>query len=343
MVMACVWPARESRSERRASHSIRAGSFSEATGGRSEAFGSGGLPARGLALRAALDRAGSRRAGRKVLVEGARGPQLGQGLERFHRVVRLVELGGDAHELADVLYAAVRLHGVLRLEGADEAGAVHDRVNHVGELACEVAARLDDARELRERRAHLRAQKARLGDCQLAGREERDALVGGELANLVDGGGAHAAPRRVDHAKRRHVVVRVHDELEVGHDVADLGAVEEARAAHDLVRHARAQEHVLEDARLGVGSVEDGHVVVARAAVVELLDLRADPAALVALVGGLEHADLLAVPRVGEQALGLAAGVVGHHGVGRRQDVARGAVVLLEAHHVGVRIVLLEV
>ena len=78
-------------------------------------------------------------------------------------------------------------------------------------------------------------------------------------------------------------------------------------------------------------------------AVVELLDLRADPAALVALVRGLEHLDLLAVAGVREQALGLAARVVGHHGVGRREDVTRGAVVLLEADDVGVRIVLLEV
>ena len=75
----------------------------------------------------------------------------------------------------------------------------------------------------------------------------------------------------------------------------------------------------------------------------ELLNLRADPAPLVTLVGRLEHLDLLAVPGVGEQTLGLAAGVVGHHGVGGGQDVARGAVVLLEAHHAGVRVVLLEV
>ena len=53
--------------------------------------------------------------------------------------------------------------------------------------------------------------------------------------------------------------------------------------------------------------------------------------------------DLLAVPGVGEQALGLAAGVVGHHRVGRGKDVARGAVVLLQAHHVGVRVVLLKI
>ena len=74
----------------------------------------------------------------------------------------------------------------------------------------------------------------------------------------------------------------------------------------------------------------------------QLLDLRANPAALVALVRGLVHADLLAVASVGEEALGLAVRVVGHHGVCRVEDVAGGAVVLLELDHVGVGVVLLE-
>ena len=165
----------------------------------------------------------------------------------------------------------------------------------------------------------------------------------GVALDLAHARGADAAPRRVDHALGRDVVRRVDHELEVGHDVADLGAVEEARAAHDLVRHARTQEHVLEDAALGVGAVEERHVVVADARAVQLLDLRADPAALVALVGGLVGLHELAVAPGGVEALRLAARVVRHHGVRGVQDVARGAVVLLELDHLGVRVVLLEV
>ena len=75
----------------------------------------------------------------------------------------------------------------------------------------------------------------------------------------------------------------------------------------------------------------------------QLLYLRTNPAALVALVRRLEHADLLAVTRGGEQMLLLAARVVRHHGVGRRQDMARRAVVLLKTHHLGLGIVLLKV
>ena len=231
---------------------------------------------------------------------------------------------------------------MLGFQGTDEAGAVDDGLHYVRELARHVAAGLDGARELGEGVAHLGREQALLGDARLARGKERDAVLGSVRANLADGRGANAAARRVDHAQRGHVVIRVHDDLEVGHHVADLLAVEEARAAHDLVGHAGAQEHVFEDARLRVGAVEDGNVVVAGALVVQLLDLRANPAALVALVRGLVHADLLAVARVGEEALGLAVRVVGHHGVGRVQDVAGGAVVLLELDHVGVGVVLLE-
>ncbi len=257
--------------------------------------------------------------------------------------MRLVELCGDAHELSDVLDAAVRLVGVLGLEGADEARLVHDGVHNLRELAGHVTAGLDHAAEVGEGLSHLRREKPRLADALLTGGKEADALVGGELLELGHRGRADAAARRVDHALDRHVVVGVADGLEIGRHVADLGAVEEPRAADDLVRDAGAQQEVLEHAGLRVHAVEDGHVVVARAAVVELLDLRADPAALVALVGGLEELDLLAVARIREEALLLAAGVVGHHGVRGVEDMAGGAVVLLQAHGTGVGVVLLEV
>ncbi len=75
----------------------------------------------------------------------------------------------------------------------------------------------------------------------------------------------------------------------------------------------------------------------------ELLDLGADPATLVALVRCLKELDLLAVALGREQALCFATRVVGHHGVGGGQDVAGRAVVLFQPHHASVGVVLLEV
>ena len=159
----------------------------------------------------------------------------------------------------------------------------------------------------------------------------------------MDRGGADAATRRVDDALDAHLVCRVHDHLEVGHDVADLGTVEESRAAHNLVGHARAQEHIFENTRLGVGAIEHSDVVVARALGVQLFDLAGNPAALVALIACLEGLDLLAVALGRKQALVLALRVVTHHGVGGAQDMTRGAVVLLQLDGLAVFKVLLKV
>ena len=159
----------------------------------------------------------------------------------------------------------------------------------------------------------------------------------------MDRGGADAAARRIDDALDAHLVGRVHDHLEVSHDVADLGAVEESRAAHDLVRHARAQEHIFEDTRLGVGAVEHGDVVVARALGVQLFDLAGNPATLVTLVTRLEGLNLLAIALGRKQALVLALRVMAYHGVGGAQDMTRGAVVLLQLDGLAVFKVLLKV
>ena len=286
---------------------------------------------------------GSQDLGRRSATHHACLAQLAQALERLgHIVVGLVELLRHAKEFLDVLDAGVGLYGVLGLERADETSLLHDHLHHVGEVAGIVATGLHGAAELGKAVARLGGQKPRLGDAGLCRREERGAIGRRVGAYLGHRGGTDAAARRVDHALGAHIVIGVDHQLEVGHHVADLGTVKEARAAHDLVGHARAQEHVFERARLRVGAVEHGHVVVAGARVVQLLDLGTDPASLVALVGGLKDLDALAVTRAGVEALGLAAGVVGHHRIGRLEDVPGRAVVLLELDHGGGGVVLAE-
>ena len=75
----------------------------------------------------------------------------------------------------------------------------------------------------------------------------------------------------------------------------------------------------------------------------QLLDLRRDPSPLVALVCRQEHGDLVAVGGVGEQVLGLARAIVRDDGVGRVEDIARRAVVLLELDRLRLGPVALEV
>ena len=257
--------------------------------------------------------------------------------------MRLLKFGGNAQEFLDVLGAALGLHGALGAESLQQARLIDDHLDDVLEFAVHAATLAHQRDKARQAIAHLGAKHARLGRCDLASLEEQATVVARQLLNLLDRGGADAAARRVDDALDAHLVCRVHDHLEVGHDVADLGTVEESRAAHNLVGHARAQEHIFEDTRLGVGAVEHGDIVVTRALGVQLFDLAGNPAALVALVACLEGLDLLAVALGRKQALVLALRVVTHHGVGGAQDMARGAVVLLQLNGLAVFKVLLKV
>lgn len=167
--------------------------------------------------------------------------------------------------------------------------------------------------------------------------------MGGEGRYFVDGGGADASAGDVDDAAGGDVVGRIEDELQIRHHVADLGAVEKARAAHDFVGDSGAQEHVLQHAALHVRAVENGHVIVGNALAIQPLRLRGDPAALVALIACLVGVDELARAGGREQFLLATAGIVHHDGVCCVQNVAGRAVVLLQLNDGGFRVVLLEI
>ena len=257
--------------------------------------------------------------------------------------MRLFKFGSNAQEFLNVLGAALGLHGALGAEGLQKARFIDDHLDNVLELAVHAATFAHQRHKARQAIADLGAKHAGLGARDLAGLEERATVVARQLLNLLDRSGADTAARRIDDALDAHLVGRVHDHLEICHNVADLGTVEESRAAHDLVGHARAQEHIFENARLGVGAVEHGDVVVTRALGVQLLDLASNPAALVALIARLEGLDLLTIALGRKQALVLALRVVTHHGVGGAQDMARRAIVLLQLDGLAVFKVLLKV
>ncbi len=171
----------------------------------------------------------------------------------------------------------------------------------------------------------------------------RDVPLVDERADPVDRRRADAARRDVDDPLQREPVVGVGDGAQVADEVLDLGAVEEARAAHDDVRDVARAQRVLEHARLGVGPVEDGEVARRQLVAQRLLDARGDEVGLVALGLALEQHDALALARLGVEALGPPLGVLLDDGVGGAQDVAGRAVVVLELDHARARVVALEV
>ena len=155
---------------------------------------------------------------------------------------------------------------------------------------------------------------------------------------------ADAAPRRVDHAPEGDRVGGIGQQREIGERVLDLGALVELRAADHLVGDVEPHQRVLQHAALGIRPVEDRDVAAGDALLVcEPLDLGRDVPRLGVLVLELGDVDGLAAADVAPQLLGLAALVVRHDRVRRREDRLRGAVVLLQLHDMRAREVTLEV
>lgn len=132
-----------------------------------------------------------------------------------------------------------RLVGALVLQGANEAGLVDDHLHDLAQIAPVGGAVLDDLDELPHGIAGGGAD-VRIDHRQLGRREKRHVHLAAVLVDALDGGLADAAARHVDDALGRDVVGGVYHQREVRHDVADLGAIEEARAPDDAVGHAGA-------------------------------------------------------------------------------------------------------
>jgi hypothetical protein len=130
---------------------------------------------------------------------------------------------------------------------------------------------------------------------------------------------------------------------EVGDEVAYLLPAVEARSSDQPVWHAEAHEAFFEGAGLCVDAVQDRAVLVREAVVLhELVDCGDNCLGLVLLVQALGEHDRLADVVLGPEALVLAESIVGDD-LGRgAEDCLRGAVILLQYDHFGVRILVLE-
>ncbi len=177
----------------------------------------------------------------------------------------------------------------------------------------------------------------------LAGGVHRDTALGGVVAELFQGGRADLAARHVDHPQVGVVVVRVHQQAQVGHEVLDLLAAKEAVAAGQAIRHLVVLQLQLDQLGLVVAAVEDGKVAVrAVGAQVQGEDFHGHAFGLGFLVLAANHPDFVAHAHFAPQLLFKRMGVVGDQYVGTAQDAAGGAVVLLEHDDFQGGIVLLE-
>ncbi len=260
--------------------------------------------------------------------------------------VLLLELPRHADELAQVVDAPL----VLRITAGFELTQVTGLVEHRLEDRAGRAVRTrPDAADLGEQggevadrvQGPVREPERLVGP--LDGRAEGDAFLLGEDIDAGHRPIADTAAGRVQDAPQADDVVGVGDHPQVGQCVADLAPLVEAHTAHDLVRQADADEHLLEDTGLRVGAIEDGDAGGDRGPRVgELVDALRNPGRLVVLVLGDVAVDLLAGTGLGPEVLRFAVGVSCDDGIGGGQDRLGGAVVLLQQDRGRVRVVALE-
>ena len=188
----------------------------------------------------------------------------------------LGELARHRDELGEVLHAGAVLRVLAGLELGEVAGALEHRLqDHVGALVG-LDHRLDLLHHRHERLDVLQAAGGQAGRLRGAGQRlpERDPVALGEGGDAGLGPLADAALGGVEHPPQRDLVGGVDQHPQVGQRVADLLALVEAHPADDLVGLAGADEHLLEDPRLGVGAVEHRDVSRAYAGLVdEAVDL----------------------------------------------------------------------
>ncbi len=192
-------------------------------------------------------------------------------------------------------------------------------------------------------RADLGLQLLGLGEFA-RGLQQRNAAGAGEVVDLAHRRLADAALGRVDDALEGEIVGRLAHDAEIGHRVADLEPLVEARAADDAVVEAERDEAVFELAHLERGAHQDGDVVEAVALALQRLDLLADGAGFLVESQAAATMTLAASGSfaLGEQRLAEPAFIVGDEVRGGAENVAGGAVVALQPDHLGAGKILLE-
>ena len=199
----------------------------------------------------------------------------------------------------------------------------------------EVAAEFVQARQ----RARVDRRRQRMREQRL---EQAELVLGREAAELGQRLVADAALGGRDRAQEGRVVVVVDQQPQPGAEVLDLGPVEEALSARDLVRDLRPAQRGFQRTRLVVGTVQDREVLERLVLVAGAQTLDACHRALgfvVFLVTGT-HAHRLALAEFAPERLREQLGVRADHVVGRAQDGAGRAVVLLELDHAQLGVVL---
>ena len=146
----------------------------------------------------------------------------------------------------------------------------------------------------------------------------------------------------IDNAAQAHRIVRVIQDAQVGHHIADFTPLIKARATHHLVRNSGADKDIFQRTGGVIGAVHDRDIGIAAALIRQGVDFRGDEPRLIVLIIGNIAYDLLALTVGGPQVLLAAVLIFCNNGIGRVENGLCGAIVLLQQDGVRLRVVALE-
>ena len=176
------------------------------------------------------------------------------------------------------------------------------------------------------------------------GLEQRHAPASGETLHAIERRLADSARRFVHDSSQCLVVLRIHEQTQIGHHVLDLCPVIEALPSNDGVGHIVFQELFFEDPGLCVGPIQncdasEGNTLTT----IRDQKVSNDELRFVPIVLGFVEADRGPTLAVRVETLLLSVSIVGDDRGGARENRLSRSIVLLELDHLRVGIILLEI
>ena len=169
--------------------------------------------------------------------------------------MRLVKLCRDAKELSNVLDTSISLNGMFCFKRTNETRTINDCLNNLVKLAVNMTTMLNSRRKLYQCISYLCGKKTLLHHTCFTCREKRQAVIQCVCLNLLNAGCTNTTTRCINNAHRSHIIIRVYDNLKVCHN-------KESSTTDNLIRNTGSQQHILENTRLCVSTIEHGNVVV---------------------------------------------------------------------------------
>ena len=159
---------------------------------------------------------------------------------------------------------------------------------------------------------------------------EAHAEVFGVQVDIGNRAVANAAAGRVNDAPQGNFVGRVVKNAQVSDEIADFFALVETGTTHHLVGDAGADEDLFDGPGGVIGAVHDGNIPIADTSVEQSVDFGGNESGFVMFIVRNIAGDFRASTMVGPEFLFPSAMVMGDHGIGRREDVLGGTIILLQ-------------